>query len=783
MVKILLLISSLSLCKGFVHPNRQIVSTKYLIKDDGLASICIYKSRNAGDKKLFANLGKMYTRASYEEQKAGLVLDDFEHLLDAIRIFQKEYGDTDIPIKFEVPAQDPWSSQLHGLRLGKRLEKILSAPEFFTKHVDKLDALKKAGFDPSKQRLQDDWDLILKAITVYKEIYNEVRIPAKFVVPEEDPWPRVCYGLKLGVRVAAMRSAGRYVKGHPERKIALDNLGFEWRLRDQPAKSTTSDDELFDQIYNGLVAYKEVFNDLNVPLEFSIPSEEPWDEELWNIPLGELLQNLREKDKLVYGNIEREQMLSDLGYNLEESGRALFSKKRFEIIHEALVSYKNKYGDLFVPQAFIVPSCSPWPESTWGVKLGARVNAIRSQGTLVSNFPERRKILEDIGFSWELPLHIKKRKKLSDGAFDDEDEEEEKEKDITTKTEDQLEEYIGAASALSTPTPRDVVINVEQSAVDRQLELQLMKQETEEFKMRAKRQINSLSIPSRITGTFRDAITYDPSQMFEPISYREIAGEAMREYMQEREMSPDPEIRQRAYFEGHLSPEQYHTIITRTIAQEDINSMKKIGYRIIEFGRFNWIKVVEAFRIYKAHYGNIDIPFEFVINEEIVASGIGFNESFEGLNLGEIVKGLRIGDIDGYEDPERKKILKELGFIWGDKTLYQRYRFIPMILGLKLYRHLYGFALPQYNFIVPDAPQWPYWMNGMPLGEWASIARVQQQLIEEHYPDRRDILIALEFMWWIPPGPIPQKYFEPLKHWGACCTLVMARCSWRNLSH
>lgn len=277
-----------------------------------------------------------------------------------------------------------------------------------------------------------------------------------------------------------------------------------------------------------------------------------------------------------------------------------------------------------------------------------------------------------------------------------------------------------------------------------------------------KTQISSLAFPGKLSGNIKDVISYDPSRMFQPIAYREIAGEAMREFMQGREMSPDPDVRQFAHFEGHLTPEQYHHVITRTIPPEDIARMKAIGYRIIEFGRFNWDKVVSAFRIYKKRYGNVDVPFEYVINEEEIAADIGFDESYEDMMLGEIVKGLRIGDIDGYEDPERKATLSALGFKWGDVALYQRYRFVPMILGLKIYRHLYGFPLPQYDFVVPDAPQWPYWMIGMPLGEWASIARVQQKLIDEHYPDRKDILNALEFLWWVPPGPIPEKYFEPL---------------------
>ena len=72
-------------------------------------------------------------------------------------------------------------------------------------------------------------------------------MPSKFVVPDDDTWPRLSRNVKLGVRIAAIRSAGRYVKDHPERKAELDNMGFEWRLRDHTHSQQVRDD-LFGQV-------------------------------------------------------------------------------------------------------------------------------------------------------------------------------------------------------------------------------------------------------------------------------------------------------------------------------------------------------------------------------------------------------------------------------------------------------------------------------------------------------------------------------------------------------
>jgi hypothetical protein len=222
-----------------------------------------------------------------------------------------------------------------------------------------------------------------------------------------------------------------------------------------------------------------------------------------------------------------------------------------------------------------------------------------------------------------------------------------------------------------------------------------------------------------------------------------------------------------------------------------------------------------------------------------------YDVRYIGMPLGEAVASLRSGDVDGLEDPVRRPLLDALGFDWGDKSRYQRFRFMPMLLGLKIYRHLYGFPLVKTDFVVPDEPQWPYWMagtrcvkrfdfpsvlrrdshcpfltefcpccsfshlhslilsagvlpvsiwnhsslrqdeqttarfcdiltsctsclflisTGMPLGEWAAVARVQQAMLREHYPQRVDILNALEFLWWIPPArTLPEKYYEPVE--------------------
>lgn len=255
---------------------------------------------------------------------------------------------------------------------------------------------------------------------------------------------------------------------------------------------------------------------------------------------------------------------------------------------------------------------------------------------------------------------------------------------------------------------------------------------------------------------------FETTRMFEPDSNREVMAETLREALQDREYSPHSSIRKVAHFEGQLTPQALGAALMPSIPEWGEAQMRRLGYRMMEFGRFNWERFVEALVAYRNHHGDLDVPRDYVIDESLVAMGT-FPSSLEEFPLGDAVMSVRCGDVDGYEDPVRRKQLDNLGFHWGDLSKHQRYRFAPMFLGLKIYKHLYGFALVQYNYVVPDDGVWPIWMIGMPLGKWATIVRVQQQLVQAHYPHRWEILNSLEFMWWMPPGPIEEKYFQPLQ--------------------
>jgi hypothetical protein len=76
------------------------------------------------------------------------------------------------------------------------------------------------------------------------------------------------------------------------------------------------------------------------------------------------------------------------------------SRWEFSVV-PALAVYRDAHGDLNVPKPFVVPSVEPWPEESWGLRLGLVTNAIRSRDAYTRNHPERLHQLKDMGFVFD----------------------------------------------------------------------------------------------------------------------------------------------------------------------------------------------------------------------------------------------------------------------------------------------------------------------------------------------------------------------------------------------
>lgn len=259
---------------------------------------------------------------------------------------------------------------------------------------------------------EEEWRILTQAFEMYKEAYGDLKVPLRFVVPSMPPWPDSSWGMNLGQKVSSIRTVGKFIEASEERRNQLTDMGFEMRLR---SKTYTKEEDLTEkdgislqQIYTAIATYRDNFSEDRIPDNFVVPNLTTYPESTRGLPLGkklsEVKRNIATYSKIDPNLIQKLESLGVLPFNIPspEPPNISINESRWNRVYLGLKTYKKIYGNLIVPQPFIIPSTEEWPEEVWGLKLGARVNALRSQKVFIKNNPERRELLDEIGFVWSI---------------------------------------------------------------------------------------------------------------------------------------------------------------------------------------------------------------------------------------------------------------------------------------------------------------------------------------------------------------------------------------------
>ena len=168
-------------------------------------------------------------------------------------------------------------------------------------------------------------------------------------------------GYSLGSWASIQR--GRHEQITPERKKLLEELGFEWDARG--AK--------WNEGYGQLKAFREREGHCRVPKSFKTDD---------GFKLGSWLSRQRStRDQI---SPERRKLLEDLGFDWD-----LITAQWSEAF-EQLKAYREREGHCRVPKSFKADSA---------FDLGSWVSAQRLARDKL--LPERKKLLEDLGFEWD----------------------------------------------------------------------------------------------------------------------------------------------------------------------------------------------------------------------------------------------------------------------------------------------------------------------------------------------------------------------------------------------
>jgi hypothetical protein len=111
--------------------------------------------------------------------------------------------------------------------------------------------------------------------------------------------------------------------------------------------------------------------------DYVVPEAEEYPCRLWGLKLGAKLKNFRYRGDYS----ENAEAFRALGVTAEKVG---VDTRQWDAVYAGLLAYEALLGEVCkVSRAWEVPCEPPWPEQSWGVKLGYRVHNMRYRGDYI----------------------------------------------------------------------------------------------------------------------------------------------------------------------------------------------------------------------------------------------------------------------------------------------------------------------------------------------------------------------------------------------------------------
>ncbi len=171
---------------------------------------------NIRNRNILENIHKKLTKLGFDlgPQNNGV---DFQRTYDALVAYKSIHCNLEVPDKFAVPENDSrFPQNTWGVKLGNNLKNIRYR-DAWSEHRERLEAL---GVSYEVKSLLG-FEVIFSALQSYKALHGDVKVPQKFIVPENDQnYPENTWGMKLGITLHNIRIKSCF-KEHREQLQAL----------------------------------------------------------------------------------------------------------------------------------------------------------------------------------------------------------------------------------------------------------------------------------------------------------------------------------------------------------------------------------------------------------------------------------------------------------------------------------------------------------------------------------------------------------------------------------
>jgi hypothetical protein len=197
--------------------------------------------------------------------------------------------------------------------------------------------------------------------------------------------------------------AKRTAKRQQESPKDLSEGGKVPRAQRKTSRTTCAIDLPYESAIAALSVYHDKHSHLVMPRKLVVEDKESYPKEWHGIDISRTVYDMKWWLRHVQQRPDRVAELNKLGFVWERL------QPEWNLILEALITYRTLHDDLLVPSKFVVPfGDTEWSRATWGISLGKAVYKIRGRGDFLKGHKgeKRRRQLDAIGFVWDVQEHL-----------------------------------------------------------------------------------------------------------------------------------------------------------------------------------------------------------------------------------------------------------------------------------------------------------------------------------------------------------------------------------------
>jgi hypothetical protein len=458
-------------------------------------------------------------------------------------------------------------------------------------------------------------------------------------------------------------------------------------------------------VLDAFKTYKHIHGNLRIKIGFEIPSTDQWPKEHHGKKLGRYVDAIRQsiKGKAYLGMDKNDiKKLIDDGFVVDED------VEQENITLEGFRLFKEKNGHVDVGKFFRVPKDDlNWPEDVCGLALGQKLGTIKN----MNSFKRIKPALAELGFNVEPDI---KYEDMRDALL--------KYKELEGHAQMPCDFRVPRVDNRYPEHTRGLHLGF---AVHSAQVNGCYEQHHDELKQ--------LGVNFKIIGAFHtsfDAI-YRAATVFCELHPGKIIPQNFVVPFGDDKYPEDT-------WGLELGLATYYLLKMPSFYPEYKEKFKTLAVNT-ENKRVNFDVIYSAFEAYKAMYGNLLVPREFVVPH----GDVNYPPDTWGMKLGTNVMSIRIRGV--YFEHRTK--LEELG-VKFEVEKKQHYDFLTQIYpALETYKAIHGDLLVPQNFVVPEGDvRFPAETWGMKLGSIVHTIRNS-----DHHLKYKERLTALGFSYELKP--------------------------------